>query len=154
MNKILHTTIICLLIPSFVFAQAPQYRGNEPSIKPTDFSQVWDALNADVGQQIVSYIETTVDRIALEHIKAFNTAKGEIAFVPIKSFSRVLAALCYRQLEGGSEYLFLMTYNAAEKVVSFTFPSGQRYVMKSSGIKEFINPDFQFQLYDDVNNSQ
>jgi hypothetical protein len=95
-----------------------------------------------------------VDRIALEHIKAFTTAKGEIAFVPIKSFSRVLAALCYRQLEGGSEYLFLMTYNAAEKVVSFTFPSGQRYVMKSSGIKEFINPDFQFQLYDDVNNSQ
>ena len=39
-----------------MFAQVPQYRGNEPSIKPTDPSQVWDALNAEVGQQMVSYI--------------------------------------------------------------------------------------------------
>jgi hypothetical protein len=154
MKKILRTTIVCLLIPSFVFAQIPQYRTNESSIKQTDFAGVWDALNTEVGQQMVSYIETTVGSIDLEQAKAFITANGEVAIVPIKSFSKAVAALCYRQLEDGSEYLFLITYNAAEKVVSFTFPSGQRYVMKSSGIKESTNPDFQFQLYDDVNNSQ
>jgi hypothetical protein len=152
MNKILRTIIVCLLIPSFVFAQIPQYRANESSIKPTDLSRVWNALNTEVGQQIVSYIETTVGSIDLEHAKAFTTAKGEVAFVPIKSFSRVLVALCYRQLEDGSEYLYLMTYNATQKGVSFTFPSGQMYVMKSSGIKASINPDFQFQEYDDLSN--
>ena len=141
MNKILRTTIVCLLIPSLVFAQIPQYRGNEPSIKQTDLAQVWNALNSEVGQQIVSYIETTVGSIDLEHAKAFTTANGEIAFVPIKSFSKMVAALCYRQLEDGSEYLFLITYIAAEKAVSFTFPSGRMKVMKSSGVTESINPN-------------
>jgi hypothetical protein len=64
----------------------------------------------------------------------------------------MVAALCYRQQEDGSEYLFLITYNAAEKGVSFTFPSGQMYVMKSSGVTESVNPDFQFQQYDDLHN--
>jgi hypothetical protein len=152
MKKILRTTIVCLLIPSLLFAQIPQYRGNESSVKQTDLARVWNALNTDVGQQIVSYIETTVGSIDLEHAKAFITAKGEVAFVPIKSFSKVLAALCYRQLEDGSEYLFLITYNAAEKGVSFTFLSGQMYVIKSSGVTESANPDFQFQEYDDLSN--
>ena len=152
MKKTLRTTIVCLLIPSQVFAQIPQYRANESSIKPTDLSQVWNALNTDVGQQIVSYIETTVGSIDLEHAKAFTTAQGEIGFVPIKSFSKVLAALCYRQLEDGSEYLFLITYNATQKSVAFTFPSGRIYVMKSSKVTESINPDFQFQEYDDLQN--
>jgi hypothetical protein len=105
-----------------------------------------------VGQQIITYIESTVGSINLEQAKAFITAQGEIGFVPIKSFSKALAALCYRQLEDGSEYLFLITYSAAEKAVSFTFPSGQMYVMKSSGVTESINPDFQFQQYDDLSN--
>ena len=152
MKKILRITIVCLLIPSLVFAQIPQYRANEPSAKPTDLARVWNALNTEVGQQIVSYVETTVGSIDLEHAKAFNTAKGEVAFVPLKSFSKMLAALCYRELGDGSEYLFLITYNATKKGVSFTFPSGQMYVMKSSGIKESINPDFQFQEYDDLSN--
>jgi hypothetical protein len=152
MKNILRTTIVCLLIPSLVFAQIPQYRTNEPSIKQTDLSRVWNALNTEMGQEIVSYIETTVGSIDLEHAKAFTTAKGEVAFVPIKSFSRVLAALCYRQLEDGSEYLFLITYNATQKGVSFTFPSGRMYVMKATGVKESANPDFQFQEYNDLNN--
>jgi len=152
MKNILRTTIVCLLIPSLVFAQIPQYRTNEPSIKQTDLSRVWNALNTEMGQEIVSYIETTVGSIDLEHAKAFTTAKGEVAFVPIKSFSRVLAALCYRQLEDGSEYLFLITYNATQKGVSFTFPSGRMYVMKATGVKESANPDFQFQEYDDLSN--
>jgi hypothetical protein len=153
MKKILRTTIVCLLIPSFVFAQVPQYIGNEPSIKPTDLSQVWDALNTEVGQQIISYIETTVGNIDLEDAKAFTTAKGEVAFVPIKSFSKMLAALCYRQLEDGAEYLFLITFTATEKAVTFTFPSGQMYVIKSSGVTESANPDFQFQEYNDLSNN-
>ena len=153
MNKILRTTIVCLLIPSFVFAQIPQYRANEPSVKQTDLSRVWNALNTEVGQQIITYIESTVGSINLEQAKSFITAQGEIGFVPIKSFSRVLAALCYRQLEDGSEYLFLITYNAAEKAVSFTFPSGQMYIMKSSGVEKSINPVFQFQEYDDLSNN-
>ena len=152
MIKILRTTIVCLLIPSLLFAQIPQYRANETAVKQTDLSRVLNALNTEVGQQIVSYIETTVGSIDLEHAKAFTIANGEVSFVPIKSFSRVLAALCYRQLEDGSEYLYLMTYNATQKGVSFTFPSGQMYVMKSIGIKESINPDFQFQEYDDLSN--
>jgi len=152
MNKILRTTIVCLLIPSLVLAQIPQYRNNESSVKQTDLSRVWNALNTEVGQQIITYIESTVGSIDLEHAKAFMTAKGEIAFVPIKSFNKVLAALCYRHLEDGTEYLFLITYNAAEKAVSFTFPSGQMYIMKSSGVTESINPDFQFQQYDDLSN--
>jgi hypothetical protein len=106
-----------------------------------------------VGQQIVSYTETTVGSIDLEHAKSFTTANGEIAFVPIKSFSKMLAALCYRQIEDGAEYLFLITYNAKEKAVSFTFPSGQMYVIKSSGITESANPDFQFQEYNDLSNN-
>jgi len=152
MIKILRTTIVCILIPSLLFAQIPQYRANEPTVKQTDLARVWNALNTEVGQQIVSYVETTVGIIDLEHAKAFTIANGEVSFVPIKSFSRVLAALCYRQLEDGSEYLYLMTYNATQKGVSFTFPSGQMYVMKSSGIKASINPDFQFQEYDDLSN--
>ena len=152
MNKILRTTIVFLLIPSLVFAQIPQYKGNEPSVKQTDLSQVWNALNTEVGQQIVSYVETTVGSVDLEHAKAFAMANGEIAFVPIKSFSRVLAALCYRQLEDGSEYLFLITYNTTQKSVAFTFPSGRIYVMKSSKVTESINPDAQFQQYDDLQN--
>jgi hypothetical protein len=152
MKKILRTTIVCLLIPSFVFAQIPQYRGNEPSVKQTDLARVLNALNTDVGQQIVSYIETTVGSIDIEHAKAFTTTGGELAFVPIKSFSKILAALCYRQLEYGAEYLFLITFTATEKAVTFTFPSGQMYVMKSSGVTESANPDFQFQEYDDLNN--
>ena len=152
MQKILRTTIVCLLIPSLVFAQIPQYRAKETTVKQTDLSRVWNALNTEMGQQIVSYIETTVGSIDLEHAKAFTIANGEVSFVPIKSFSRVLAALCYRQLEDGSEYLFLITYNATQKGVSFTFPSGQMYVMKSSGVTESINPDFQFQEYNDLNN--
>ncbi len=152
MKKILRTTIVWLLIPSLVFAQIPLYRGNEPSVKQTDLARVWNALNTEVGQQIVSYIETSVGSIDLEHAKSFTTAKGEIAFVPIQSFSKVIVALCYRQLEDGSEYLFLITYNATEKGVSFTFPSGQMYFMKSSGTTESINPDFQFQQYDDLHN--
>ena len=127
-------------------------RSNETPVKQTDLVRLWNALNTDVGQQIISYIETTVGRINLEQAKAFTNAEGEIAFVPIKSFSKVLAALCYRQLEDGSEYLFLITYNAAEKGVSFTFPSGRTFVMKSSGVKESLNPDFQFQQYDDLDN--
>jgi hypothetical protein len=153
MKKILRTTIVCLLIPSFVFAQIPQYRGNEPSVKQTDLARVLNALNTDVGQQIVSYTETTVGNIDIEHAKAFTTDKDEIAFVPIKSYSKILAALCYRQLEDGSEYLFLLTYNAAEKGVSFTFPSGRMQVMKSRGVTESANPDFQFQEYNDLNNN-
>jgi hypothetical protein len=82
-----------------------------------------------------------VGSIDLEHAKAFTTANGEIAFVPIKSFSKMLAALCYRQLEDVAEYLFLITYNATQKGVSFTFPSGQMYVIKSSGVTESINPN-------------
>jgi hypothetical protein len=153
MKKILRTTIVCLLVPSFVFAQIPhQYGTNEPSVKQTNLARVWDALNTEIGQQIVSYIETTVGSINLEQAKAFMTAKGEVAFVPIKSFGKVLAALCYRQLEDGSEYLFLMTYTAKEKGVAFTFPSGQMYVMKSSGVEKSANPDFQFQQYDDLSN--
>jgi hypothetical protein len=153
MKKILRTTIVCLLIPSFVFAQIPQFGANESSVKPTDLASLWNALNTEVGQQIVSYIETTVGNIDLKHAKAFTTAKGEVAFVPIKSFSKVLAALCYRQLGNGSEYLFLITYNAEEKGVSFTFPSGRMKVMKSSGVTESANPDFQFQQYDDLSNN-
>lgn len=153
MKKILYKTIACLLIPSFVFAQIPQYGTNKPSVKQTDLSRVWNALNTEVGQQIVSYIETTVGTINIEHAKAFTIAKDEIAFIPIKSFSKMLAALCYRQLEDGSEYLFLITYNATQKGVSFTFPSGQIYVMKSSGVAESINPDFQFQEHDDLSNN-
>ena len=130
----------------------PQYRTNEPPVKQTDLVRLLNALNTDVGQQIISYIETTVGSIDLEQAKAFTTANGEVAFVPIKSFSKVLAALCYRQLQDGSEYLFLITYTATEKGVSFTFPSGQMYIMKSSGITESVNPDFQFQQYDDLNN--
>ena len=152
MIKILRITIVCILIPSLLFAQIPQYRANEPTVKQTDLARVWNALNTEVGQQIVSYIETTVGTIDLEHAKAFTTAKGAVAFVPIKSFSRVLAALCYRQLEDGSEYLFLIAYTAAEKAVSFTFPSGRMYVMKATGVKESANPDFQFQEYDDLSN--
>ena len=72
--------------------------------------------------------------------------------MPIKSFSNELAALCYRHLEDGSEYLFLVTCNATEEGVSFTFPSGRMYVMQTSGAKESINPHFQFQPYDDLNN--
>jgi hypothetical protein len=152
MKKILCTTIVCILIPSLLFAQTPRYISNEPFVKQTNLFQVWNALNTEVGQQIVSYVETTAGSINLEQAKAFSIAKGEIAFVPIKSFSKKLASLCYRQLEDGSEYLFLITYTAAEKAVSFTFPSGQMYVMKSSGITESINPDFQFQEYDDLSN--
>jgi hypothetical protein len=105
-----------------------------------------------VGQQIVSYIETTVGRIDFEHAKAFTTTGGEIAFVPIKSFSKILAALFYKQLEDGAEYLFLITFTATEKAVTFTFPSRQMYVMKSSRVAESVNPDFQFQEYDDLSN--
>ena len=136
MKKILYKFIACLLIPSFVFAQPYQYRSNENSIKQTDLSQLLNALDSEVGKEIVAYVETTVGSINLEQAKAFTIADGEVAFVPIKSFHKMLAALCYRQLEDGSEYLFLITYNAAEKGLSFTFPSGQMYVMKSSGITE------------------
>jgi len=153
MIKILRTTIVCLLIPSLLLAQIPQYRANEPAVKPTDISRVWNALNTEVGQQIITYIESTVGSINLEQAKAFITAKGEVAFVPIKSFSSALAALCYRQLEDGAEYLFLITYTATEKAVSFTFPSGRMYIMKSSGVTESMNPDFQFQEYDDLSNN-
>ena len=152
MKNILRTTIVCLLIPSLVFAQIPQYRTNEPSIKQTDLSRVWNALNTEMGQEIVSYIETTVGSINLEQAKAFSINKGEVAFVPIKSFSKALAALCYRQLDDGTEYLFLITYNTTQKGVSFTFPSGRMYVMNSAGIKESVNPDFSFQLNDDLSN--
>ena len=152
MNKILRTTIVCLLIPSFVFAQIPQYRANEPSVKQTDLSRVWNALNTEVGQQIITYIESTVGSINLEQAKAFITAKGEVAFVPIRPFNNDFMTLCYRQLENGSEFFFLLTYNAGEKAVSFTFPSGQMYLMKTSGIEEALNPDFQFQHYDDISN--
>ncbi len=152
MKKIFHTTIVFLLIPSLVLAQIPQYRGNEPAVKPTDLVRVRDALNTEVGQQIGYYIETKVGSLDLEHAKAFTIEKDEVSFVPIKSFSRVLATLCYRQLEDGSEYLFLITYNAEEKAVSLSFPSGQMYVMKTSGVTESANPDFQFQEYDDMNN--
>ena len=152
MKKVIRTLIVCLLIPSLVFAQIPHYRSNEPTIKQTNLSLLWNALNTDVGQQIVSYIETTVGSINLEQAKAFTTAEGEVAFVPVKSFSKVLAALCYSQLKDGAEYLILVTYNAAEKGVAFTFPSGQMYVLQASGVKESMNPDFQFQQYDDLNN--
>ena len=152
MKKILYKFIACLLIPSFVFAQPYPYRSIEKSIQQTDLSRLWAALNTDVGQQIISYTETTVGRIKLEQAKAFTTAEGEIAFVPIKSFSKVLVALCYRQLKDGSEYLFLITYNAAEKGVSVMFPSGRAFTMNSSGTKESFTPDFQFQPYDDLNN--
>jgi hypothetical protein len=152
MIKVIRTTIVCLLIPSLVFAQIPHYRANEQAVKQTDLARVWNALNTEVGQQIVSSIETTVGSINLEKAKAFTTAEGEVAFVPIKSFSKELVALCYRHLEDGSEYLFLITYNSAEKGVSFTFPSGRMYVMQANGAKESINPDFQFQPYDDLNN--
>jgi hypothetical protein len=152
MKKILRTTIVCLLIPSLVFAQISQFGKNEPSVKQTDLARVWIALNTEVGQQIVSYIETSVGSIDLEHAKAFMIANSEIAFVPIMSFSKMTSALCYRQLADGSEYLFLITYNAPEKAVSFTFPSGLMYVMKSSGDAESTNPDFQFQQYDDLHN--
>jgi hypothetical protein len=152
MIKLLSTTIVYLLIPSLVFGQIPQYKGNEPPVKQTDLGRVWNALNTEVGQQIISYTETTVGSIDLKHAKAFTIANAEIAFVPIKSLSKVLAALCYRQLEDGSEYLFLITYNAEKKGVSVTFPSGRMYDMKSSGVPESINPDFQFQEYDDLYN--
>jgi len=152
MKKILYKTIVCLLIPSFVFAQPYPYQSSENSIKQTDLARLWNALNGNVGQQIISYIETTVGSIKLEQAKAFTTAEGEIAFVPIKSFGKVLAAICYSQLKDGAEYLFLITYNTAEKGVSFTFPSGQMYVLQASGVKESMNPDFQFQPYDDLNN--
>jgi hypothetical protein len=153
MKKILRATIVCLLIPSLVFAQIPQNRANETTIKQTDLARIWNALNTEVGQQIVSSIETTVGSINLEQAKAFTSAEGEIAFVPVKSFGKVLAALCYRHLEDGSEYLYLITYNAAEKGVSFTFPSGRTFIMSSSGTKESFNPDFQFQQYDDLDNT-
>ena len=152
MKKTLQTAIVFLLIPSLLFAQIPRYGTNEPSVKQTDLARVWNALNTEVGQQIVSYIETTVGNFNLEQAKAFTITKDEIAFVPIKSFSKVLAALCYRHLEDGSEYLYLITYNAAEKGVAFTFPSGRMYVMQASGVKESMNPDFQFQQYDDLDN--
>ena len=152
MQKILYKFIACLLIPSFVFAQPYPYRSNENSIKQTDLARAWNALNSEVGQQIVSYIETAVGSIDFEHAKAFTTANGEVAFVPIKSFSKMLAALCYRQLEDGTEYLFLITHNEKKTGVVFTFPSGQMYVAKSSGVTESINPDFQFQQYDDLRN--
>jgi len=153
MKKILYKTIACLLIPSFVFAQPYPYRSNEKSIQQTDLSRLWNALNTDVGQQIISYIETIVGSINLEQAKAFSINKGEAAFVPIKSFRKELAALCYRQLDDGTEYLFLITYNATEKDVSFTFSSGRMYSMKAAGIEESINPDFQFQQYDDLRNT-
>jgi len=152
MKKILYKTIACLLIPSLVFAQIPQNQANKTTIKQTDPSRIWNALNTDVGQQIVSYIETAVGSINLEQAKAFSINNGEVAFVPIKSFSKALAALCYRQLDDGTEYLFLITYNATQKGVSFTFPSGRMYVMNSVGIKESVNPDFSFQLNDDLGN--
>jgi hypothetical protein len=152
MIKILRTTIVCLLIPALVFAQIPQYRGNAPSVKQTDLSRVLNALNTQVGQQIVSYIETTVGSIDLEHAKAFTTTGGEVAFVPIRTFNNELMVLCYRQLENGSKFLFLLTYKSGEKALSFSFPSGQMYLMKSSGFEKSTNPDFQFQQYDDLQN--
>jgi hypothetical protein len=152
MKKILYKFIACLLIPSFVFAQPYPYRSNENSIKQTDLFQLLNALDTEVGKEIVTYVETTVGSIDLEQAKAFTTAQNEIGFVPIKSFSKVLAALCYRQLEDGAEYLFLITYNATQKSVAFTFPSGRIYVMKSSKVTESINPGFQFQEYDDLQN--
>jgi hypothetical protein len=150
MKKILYKIIACLLIPSFVFAQPYPYQSNEKSIRQTDLSKLLKALETDVGKEIITYVETTVGNINLEQAKSFTIAKEEIAFVPIKSFSKILAALCYRRLEDGSEYLFLITYSATKKEVSFTFPSGQMYVMKSSGVTESVNPDFQFQQYDDL----
>jgi hypothetical protein len=151
MKKTLRTTITFLLIPSLIFAQIPQYKTSEPSVKQTDLARLWNALNTEVGQQIVFYIETTVGSIDLEHAKAFTTAKGEVAFVPIKSLRGVLAALCYRQLQDGAEYLFLIAYNTTQKGVAFTFPSGRMYVMKPGGVTESINPDFQFQEHDNLN---
>ena len=152
MKKILRTTITCLLIPSLVFAQIPPYRANETDVKQTDLAQVWNALNTEVGQQIVTYIETTVGSIDLGHAKAFSISNGEVAFLPIRPFKNYFMILCYRHLEDGSKYLFLLTYNVGKKAVSFTFPSGQMYFMKASGIEESLNPDFQFQQYDDLSN--
>jgi hypothetical protein len=152
MKKILYKIIACLLIPSFVFAQPYPYQSNEKSIRQTDLSKLLKALETDVGKEIITYVETTVGNINLEQAKSFTIAKEEIAFVPIKSFSKMLAALCYRQLEDGAEYLFLITFTATEKAVTFTFPSGQMYVIKSSGVTESANPDFQFQEYNDLSN--
>lgn len=152
MKKILYKIIACLLIPSFVFAQPYPYQSDKLSVKQTDLSQLLKALDTEVGKEIITYVETTLGSIDIEHARAFTTANGEVAFVPIKSFQKILAALCYRQLEDGSEYLFLITCNISEKGVSFTFPSGQMYVMKSSGIQETINPDFQFQQNADLQN--
>ena len=58
MKKVIRTLIVCLLIPSLVFAQIPHYKANEPAVKQTDLSRLWNALNTEVGQQIVSHIET------------------------------------------------------------------------------------------------
>ena len=69
MRRVISTTIVCLLIPSFVFAQPYPCQSNEQSIKQTDLSRQWNALNTDVGQQIISYIEITVGRINLEQAK-------------------------------------------------------------------------------------
>jgi hypothetical protein len=61
--------------------------------------------------------------------------------------------LCYLQLEDGSEFLFLLTYTTGEKALSFTFPSGRMFLMKSTGVTESANPDFQFMQYDDLHNN-
>ena len=108
MKKILRITIVCLLIPSLVFAQIPQYRANEPSVKQTDLSRVWNALNTEVGQQIITYIESTVGSINLEQAKAFITAKGEIAFVPIKPFNNDFSTLL--SASGGWLEIFILTH--------------------------------------------
>jgi hypothetical protein len=152
MKKILYKTIAFLLIPSFVFAQTPQHIANKTIIKQTGISMVLHALQTEVGQQIVTYIETKVGSIDLEQAKAFIIDTGEIAFLPIKSFSKELVTLCYRHMEDGSEYLFLIAYNATEKALLFTFPSGLMHVMKSTGVAESVNPDFQFQKNDDLDN--
>jgi len=153
MKTMFNIIIVSLLIPSLVFAQIPRYRANESAVKQTDLMRVWAALNTEVGQQIVASIETTVGRIDFEHAQAFTTDEGDVAFVPLESFSNTLAALCYRQLNNGTEYIFLITFTVTEKALSLTFPSGQIFTIKSTGAEKSINHDFLFQEHDDLKNT-
>jgi hypothetical protein len=63
MKKILYKTIACLLIPSFVFAQTYSYRGYDKYIKPTDLSHLLNAIDTEVGKEIVTYVETKLGSI-------------------------------------------------------------------------------------------
>jgi hypothetical protein len=103
-----------------------------------------------VGQQIVSYIEDTIGNLNIENAQAFITPQEDFSFVPINSYKKAIGMLCYRKLEDGTAFLYLVEYNLGKKGVSFTFPSGQMYAMKSSGASESLNPDFQFQEYHDL----